>query len=123
MGAVSFEDAWGPSESDPPAATPVSLPRALVADAEAPRRKSRPRRPEPDRSHDLLLHEVRRLRVEASQRHTHVVMVVCAASVLVTLFLALSWSSHQKMIQHMSYVMWSLERAGSAPRQRLPGAL
>lgn len=121
MGAVSFEDAWGPSESDPPAATPV--PRAPVADAEAPRRKLRPRRPEPDRSNDLLLHEVRRLRVEASQRHSHMVMVVCVASALVALFLALSWSSHQKMIQHMSYVMWALDRTGSAPRPRLPGGL
>ena len=114
MGAVSFDDAWGVEAAAPPPPPP-----SLEAPLTNTRKRPKPRKDPGDRMQEMVLHELRRMRIESAQRSSQITLIACGLVVTMVLFLALSWNSNQKMIQHMSYMMWCLERDGSTGRPRL----
>lgn len=64
---------------------------------------------ERDRILHVLAHELRRQRLENADRHRQCMVVLTLSLGLLTVFLALSWHSHQKMIHHLSFLLWSLD--------------
>lgn len=117
MSAVSLDDAWGtsdhkpvhqPTQDDPIVEARVPL-NDVPNQPTAKRFDHKDRERERERIMHVVAHELRKQRLESADRHRQCIIVLTLSLGLLTVFLALSWHSHQKMIHHLSFLLWSLD--------------
>jgi hypothetical protein len=114
--SVSIEEAWGVPE-----VSTEKIERKKIVEPQlsprTPDRESADKSKTVQRTHrksrdpsELLIREIRLLRDDMEKRAQQMTMAIVVCSVLVVIFMAMSWQSHQRMISQMSFALLTSRR-------------